>query len=404
MMDRRTFVVAAGGALWTRVSPSDQLVAGLIGAGSEGKYLLKAFMRDPAVRIGAVCDVYEPHLEAGLALAGGKARAYRNYKAMLDDKNIQIIIIATPEHWHHRMTLDALAAGKDVYVEKPLCHTPEEGVELVNAAGKLKCVVQVGMQRRSYDLFLNATKVAAAGTLGSVRMVRSWWLNNQLQAPKKKLEGALDWEQWQGPAPRRALDAARFFDWRSYAEYSGGIMADQGAHVFDGIHMITGAGYPSAVTASQGRILKPGVNTPERVVVAAEYPEGLLAVFTINYAAMKYQHRNDQLSQFDGDLARLDIGRESFQVFKEGQEETPAMNETSASGFRRAAESHIDNFLQCVRTRAVPRAPMPVGFQAALVVQMANLSLRHGARVRWNQTAQKVEVQGAGEADGSRGS
>ena len=169
-------------------------------------------------------------------------------------------------------------------------------------------------------------------------------------------------------------------------------MADQGAHVFDGIHMIAGVGYPLAVTASQGRILKPGVNTPERVVVAAEYPEDLLAIFTINYAAMRYKNRNDQLSQFDGDLARLDIGREGFLVFKEGQEETPVMNETSTIGFRRAAESHIDNFLECVRTRAVPRASMQVGFQAALVVQMANLSLRHGARVRWNHTAQKVEV------------
>jgi len=368
------------------------MAAGVVGAGSEGKYLLTAFKRNPAVRIDAVCDVYEPHLEAGLSLAGGKARAYRNYKAMLDDKNIQIIIIATPEHWHHRMTLDAMAAGKDIYVEKPLCHTPEEGVELLNAAKKSKSVIQVGMQRRSYDLFVNARKVVVSGTLGSVRMVRSWWLNNQLQAPQKKLEGPLDWEQWQGPAPRRALDAARFFDWRSYAEYSGGIMADQGAHVFDGIHMITGVGYPLAVTASQGRILKPGVNTPERVVVAAEYPEDLLAIFTINYAAMRYKNRNDQLSQFDGDLARLDIGREGFLVFKEGQEETPVMNETSTIGFRRAAEPHIDNFLECVRTRAVPRASMQVGFQAALVVQMANLSLRHGARVRWNHTAQKVEV------------
>jgi len=98
MIDRRTFVAAAGGALWTQSFPSDQMVVGVVGAGSEGKYLLTAFKRNPSVRIDAVCDVYEPHLEAGLSLAGGSARAYRNYKAMLDDKNIQIVIIATPEH------------------------------------------------------------------------------------------------------------------------------------------------------------------------------------------------------------------------------------------------------------------------------------------------------------------
>ena len=128
----------------------------------------------------------------------------------------------------------------------------------------------------------------AEGTLGTVRMVRCWWLNNSLSPTPAKLKGPLDWEQWQGPVARRPLDPARFFNWRSYSEYAGGIMADQGAHVFDGVHMLMDAGYPEAVNASAGRVHKPGVDTPESVVVAAEYPEDLLAVFTLNYAAMRY--------------------------------------------------------------------------------------------------------------------
>ncbi len=256
---------------------------------------MRVFRQDAGVRMAAVCDVYEPHLEAGLSESGG-ARAYRNYKALLEDKDIRAVIIATPEHWHHRMLLDALAAGKDVYVEKPLCQTPEQGVELVEAARKSKSIVQVGMQRRSYDLFLKARDLVAAGRLGRVGMIRSWWLNNNLAPVSRRLEGPLDWEQWQGPAPRRALDPRRFFEWRSFADYSGGIMTDQGAHVFDGIHMLMGAGYPLAVNASAGRVLKAGYDTPERVVVTAEYPENFLAVFTINYAAMRYKLANDQLN------------------------------------------------------------------------------------------------------------
>ena len=128
---------------------------------------------------------------------------------------MQAVLIATPEHWHYQMVLDALAAGKDVYVEKPLCQTPEQGVALVEAERKTKQIIQVGMQRRSYDLYLEGRAIVAGGTLGNVRMVRSWWLNNYLGgAPAAKLAGPLDWEQWQGPAPHRALDPDRFRNWR----------------------------------------------------------------------------------------------------------------------------------------------------------------------------------------------
>jgi predicted dehydrogenase len=391
-MDRRTFVLAGGGAMIAGAAPASQHVAGLIGAGGRCQYIMQLFMRHPSVRIGAVCDVYEPNLEKGLSLAGNKARAYRNYKALLDNKDIDIVIITTPEHWHHRMLLDAMAAGKDVYVEKPLCQTPEEGVELVEAARHSKSIVQVGTQRRSYDLFLKARQIVAAGTLGKVRMVRSWWLNNQVQPyASRQLAGPLDWEQWQGPAARHPLDAMRFFHWRSFSDYSGGIMADQGAHVFDGIHMLMDAGYPIAVNASAGRIHVPGVDTPDTVTVAAEYPEDFVAVFTINYAAMRYKARNDQLNQFDGDLARLDIGRENFSVYKQGEEEKAVMSDASG-GFSLASEAHVANFLECVRTRATPNAPVERGFQGALIVQMANISLQHGRRVGWNAAQKKVEI------------
>ena len=396
--DRRIFLLSTGGAMAAyAVPPAGQIVLGVIGSGSRGTFVMTVFQKDPAIRVGAICDVYEPNLEKALTAAsqtpGTKPKAYRNYHELLADKDVQAVLIATPEHWHAQMVLDALAAGKDIYVEKPLCHTPEEGARLVEAEKNTTRIIQVGMQRRSYDLFQHGRELVAAGQLGQVRLVRSWWLNNYLAGgAARKLDGPLDWEQWQGPAPRREFDANRFRQWRFYSDYAGGIVADQGAHVFDGIHMLMGAGFPSAVNASAGKPHKAGVDQPESVVAIAEYPEDFIAVFSINYAAMQYQLRNDQLNQLDGDLARMDIGREELKVFAKGAEDTPSIQNKSERGFGYATDLHVQNFLECVRTRKTPTAPMRLAFQAALVVQMANLSLKHGRRVRWNAAAAKVEI------------
>jgi predicted dehydrogenase len=385
-MPRRTFL-AASAAAWA-APPSDQIALGVIGSGGRGTAVMQVFQQDPSLKVAAICDVYEPNLENAVSIAskvaGTHPKVYRNYQQLLADKDVQAVLIATPEHWHSQMVLDALAAGKDVYVEKPLCQTPEQGIALVEAERKTKQIIQVGMQRRSYDLFQDGRAIVAAGTLGTVRMVRSWWLNNYVSAPAATtLAGPLDWEQWQGPAAHHPMDADRFRNWRYYSDYAGGIVADQGAHVFDGIHMLMASGFPTAVTAAANKPHKAAVDQPESVVVIAEYPEDFLAVFTINYAAMQYKPRNDQLNQLDGDRARLDIGREDLKVFQKGAEEQAAIEKKSEKGFGWATELHVRNFLECVRTRQTPTAPMRLAFQAALVVQMANLSLKNSRRMRW---------------------
>ena len=202
----------------------------------------------------------------------------------------------------------------------------------------------------------------------------------------EKLEGKLDWEQWQGPAARREFQPDRFRNWRLYSDYAGGILADQGAHVFDGIHMLLGATFPSAVNASANKPHKAGVDQPESAIAIAEYPEDFVGIFTVNYAAMKYKSRNDQLNQLGGDAGRMDIGREDLKVFLQGAEEQPVLEKKSEKGFGWATDLHVQNFLECVRTRKTPTAPMKLAFQAALVVQMANLSLKQGRRLRWTGT------------------
>lgn len=366
---------------------------GVIGSGGRGTFVMQTFQKDPALQVVAICDVYEPNLENALSKAPG-AKAYRDYRKLLEDREVEAVLIATPEHWHHRQVLDAIAAGKDVYVEKPLCQTPEQGVELVRAEKATKQIIQTGMQRRSYDLYVEGRKVVASGQLGNVRMVRSWWLNNYLEnKPPANFSGKLDWDQWQGPvAQKRPFDPDRFRNWRQYTDYAGGIVADQGAHVFDGIHMLMNASYPLAVTAAAGKPHRAGFDTPESVVVTAEYPEDFIGVFSINYAAMKYKSRNDQLNQLDGDKARMDVSREKLDVYLQGAEETSALSKSSARGFGFATDLHVQNFLECVRTRQRPTAPMELGFQAALVVQLANLSLRTGRRMKWNAKLNKVET------------
>ena len=398
MLNRRMFLVSGAGAYALSAAPSDTVGLGVIGTGGRGAFVMAAFGRNRTVRVVAVCDVYEPNLERAVSDASAnsqrKPHAYRRYADLLNDKSVDAVLIATPEHWHHRMVLDALASGKDVYIEKPLCHTPEQGAELVAAERASKQIVQCGMQRRSYDLFLDAKKITNdPATLGKVRMVRSWWLNNYLGTERiTKLDGKLDWDQWQGPAPRRPFDPDRFRNWRFYSDYAGGIVADQGAHVFDGIHMLMGSGPPLTVNASAGKPHRPEFDTPESVTVAARYAEDYIAVFTINYAAMKYKPQNDQLNQFDGDNARLDIGRESLSVYPQGSDDKPSITRKSERGFSYATGLHVINFVECIRSRKQTTAPIALGFQSSLVVQMANLSLKHGREVRWNAASQKVEV------------
>ena len=391
-MNRRHLLIAGASATAMAAPPSDQIRMGVIGAGGRGRYLMNFYREELGVQLAAVCDVYEPHLEAGLSIAKGSARAYRNYKALLDDKAIDAVIIATPDHWHTQMLLDAIAAGKDVYVEKPLCNSPAEGVAILQAVGRSDRIVQVGMQRRSYDLFIKAREVVAQGTLGHISMVRSWWLDNILRLSTKKLEGPLDWKQFQGSAPSHSVDPLRFFEWRRFTDYSGGPITDVAPHVIDGIAMLMGAGFPAAVNATAAPVRTERVDTPETMVVAVEYPEKFLAVFSLNYDAMKYKQENDQLTQLDGDKARLDIGREQFAVYQKGQEATPVESMRSAQGFSHSVRLHVRNFLDCVRTRRQPSAPVEIGFQAALVGLMANESLRLGRKVKWNRERMRLET------------
>lgn len=370
---------------------NDRIRGAAIGSGGRGRLLTEEF-KELGVEMAAVCDVYEPNLEAGLKSASTGAKPYRDYKRLLEDKGIDIVVIATPDHWHAQMSIDAVEAGKDVYVEKPMAHTVPEGFRMIEAVRRTRRVLQVGTQRRSFDLFQEVKQIMDTGATGEIRLVNSWWLNHQQGLRRAQLTGALDWQQWLGPAPKREPDPVRFFNWYYFWDYSGGLMVGQAAHVVDAIHWLMNSTYPVAVTCAAGRANLPGAEVPETTCMAIEYPENYLAVFTLGYKAMRYALANDQLKQFHGAKARLDVGRESYALYPQSTalEMKPSIEKRRPGSFGPATRAHIRNFLECIGTRKDPNATVEMGHYTAVVLSMAMDSLRSGRRLRWDATVKRV--------------
>src|SRR5215472_16356526 len=381
--NRRSFLMA--GASAAAFAAGDRIRAGIIGAGGRGQYHVAQF-KEVGAEVAAVCDVYEPNLQAGLKAASTGAKPYTNYKKLLEDKSIDAVLIATPDHWHAQMTIDAVEAGKDVYVEKPMVHKIEEGFRVIEAVRRTKRVVQVGMQRRSYDVFQEAKQIMDSGVVGDVRLVNSWWLNYQPSLRQKKVEGNLDWQQWLGSAPKRELDPTRFFNWYYFWDYSGGLMVGQAAHVVDAIHWLMNSKFPAAVTCAGGRANLEGAEVPDTTSMAIEYPENYLAVFTLGYKAMRYAFSNDQLKQFHGTKARFDVGREGYALYPQSLDldMKPSKEVKRPGTFEPATRAHIRNFLECIRTRKDPNATVEMGNYTAVVLCIAMEALRKGRRMRWD--------------------
>jgi predicted dehydrogenase len=384
-MHRRSFLAVTAVSSAAVLGANDRIRAAIIGSGGRGRYLTANF-REVGAQMVAVCDVYEPNLQAGLKAASSDAAGYTNYKKVLEDKSIDAVVVATPDHWHAQMVIDAVEAGKDVYVEKPMAHKIEEGFRVIEAVRRTKRVVQVGTQRRSFDLFQEAKQIMDSGALGPVRLVNGWWLNHQNSLRAAKLQGKLDWQQWLGSAPKRDPDPQRFFNWYYFWDYSGGLMIGQAAHTIDAIHWMMNSAYPAAVTCTAGKTNLEGAEVPETTCMCIEYPENYLAVFTVGYKAMRYAPINDQLKQFHGSKARFDLGRESYALYPESTavDLKPSRETRRPGSFEPATRAHIRNFLDCIRTRKDPNATVEMGQHTNVVLCLAMDALRSGRRIQYN--------------------
>jgi predicted dehydrogenase len=391
-MERRTLL--AGAAAYQRIlGANERPNIGLIGAGGRGRFLAGEF-KEIGFQIPAVCDVYSPNLEAGLKAASTGAKGEKDYRRLLADKQLDAVIVATPDHWHAQMVIDAVQAGKDVYVEKPLCHTIEEGYRMVDAVQKSKRIVQVGTQRRSSPIFIEAKRVADSGALGQVRLVTSWWMNHQASLNPAQLQGELDWKAWLGTSPQRPVDATRFFNWYYFHDYSGGLIVGQAAHIFDAIQWFMNSKAPLAVTAAGGQLNLKGAEIPDTATVVLEFAENYLANFTLGYKAMRYHSSQDQLKQFHGNKARLDVNREGWWLYPESAtaDLKPSRQHVEPGNFARATRDHIRDFLDCIRSRRQPNATVENGLATAIALVMTMESLRKGKRITFNEQTRQTSA------------
>jgi predicted dehydrogenase len=372
-MNRRTFLLCGAGTLSAQVPPSSQIVVGLIGAGVRGVQLLKILLAEPSVRIGAVCETYEPRMFEGVALArasGHRTRYYRIYRDLLSDRSLDAVVIATPDFWHCRMTVEAIDQGKDVYVEQPLCRTWQEGVAMIAAHNRSKRIVQAGSQRRSSAYFADLVVRRRSGQLGSVQRIEgrataSYLSAGVLRRGAAKLTEPLNFEDWQAAAETRVTYSPdRFLNWRFYRAYGGGCVADLGTQLLDGVHMVAGIGYPVSVSARGSK--SNAFDAAERASVDVEYPSGVVASISIDGAARRRT-----------DVAVIRGNRRGSQV--------------DGLAGKDATAVHLAEFLAAVRSRARPSAPPDVVFPAALVCQMANLSIAGGRKMYWKPESSRVE-------------
>lgn len=370
-------MLGAGGTLAAQVAPLKRVGVGIIGAGFRGRQLLEECLNHPFVHIGAVCETYEPRMFGAVALArsrGHRTRYYRIYGDLMADSDLDAVLIATPDFWHHKMTLEALHAGKDVYVEQPLCLSWQQGVELLQAEKRSRQIIQVGSQRRSSAWFARtAGQIAKGGQRQMVqaRKTSSYLRPGVLRRGGAKLRDPLNFPDWQAAAAEQLpYSPDRFLNWRFYSMYGGGPVADLGVHILDGVHLLTSAGFPSVVTASGMRSQEEGFDTAERATVTVEYPNGLRASLSIDGAAASAAEE----SIIQGDRARIAIRRNLDHELQE------------------ATRRHLLNFFDCVRTRKAPKAPVSATFAATLICQMANLSIESGRGARWD--ADQLRVTG----------
>ena len=375
-INRRSFLIASGltALASTRVlGANDKLRVGVIGAGGRMRALLDAADKAGSYEIAAVSDVYGPHRDAVKKRADGLATTHLDYHEVLD-KEVDAVLIAAPDHWHVRMAVDALAAGKDVYLEKPVTHTIEEGATLIHAVRSSKRILQCGMQQRSWEHFRDAVDIIQGGSLGRVTQVRTyWWQNYQRNWVAKPIDReALDWNLWLGGAPAQAFSDEKFSHWRWFWNFGGGAMTDLFAHWIDVVHWAMKSDLPRTATMLGDKFIFDQWDCPDTIQAAFRYPG-----FDVVYEGMMSSSIDDGGLEFRGIEGTLKINRSGFSVYREGVEsaQNPIL---TAHSFRDGTISHMENFFDCIKTRKEPNAPVEAGVAAARAGHLGNRAYLNG--------------------------
>src|ERR1700756_522455 len=314
MLSRRSFLIASGltALASTHVfGANDTLRIGVIGAGRRMKNLLDAADKVAPYQIVADSDVYGPNRDAVLQRSNGLATPHLDYREILQT-DVDAVFIASPDHWHVRMAVDAMAAGKDVYLEKPVTHTMEEGATLTHAVRSSKQILQCGMQQRSWTHFRDAVDLVQAGSLGRVVQVRTyWWQNYQRNWQSKPIDQqALDWKMWLGSAPEQAFSDEKFAHWRGFWNFGGGGMTDLFTPWVDVVHWAMKSDTPKQACMVADKYVFDQWDCPDTIQGAFRYPG-----FDVVYEGMMASSIDDGGLEFRGTEATLKINRAGMGVF-----------------------------------------------------------------------------------------
>ena len=389
---RRTFlrgVTAATALSYSRVYGANERVQlGLIGAGERGRGDMGKFVKSGIVDVTAVCDIYGAQIDAAQQIAP-KSKSFSDHRKLLEMKEVDAVLIGVPDHWHASVAIDALNAGKDVYVEKPLTLKIEEGPPIVKAARVNNRICQVGMQQRSGKHYLEAKALYMdTGKLGKVTLARTWWHGNSYHLRKapdrlKDLPSNLDWAHFLGPLKWRDWDPQQYWNWRAYLDFGGGQVTDLFTHWIDVVHMFMGADIPIAAQASGGVYnYKDGRTAPDTINVLLEYPQQ----FTATFEATLVPGVTGAAIEFCGTQGRLwiDRGRYEFTPVGRGAQTTTVKASTDLD------QDHIQNFLDCVKSRKLPNGDVLIGHRSAQASHLGNISYMQKRRIDFDPIREEI--------------
>jgi len=407
-------------------SPSDRIRFGMIGVGMEGSGVLSTAVALPGVECVAAADLYDGRHTLAREIVGKPIKTTRRYQELLDDKSIDAVLIAVPDHWHKQVVVDALAAGKDVYCEKPMSHNPSDGVAMVAAAKKTDRIVQIGAQRTSSVLCAKVKEMIAKGAIGDLNLIEATMGRNdptgawEYPPPPDLSPQNLDWDTWLGTAPKKPFDPYTFARWRCWKEYGTGVAGDLLVHLISGMMVSVSMNeVPKRVSAFGGIYRwKDGRNMPDVHAVLFEYM-GIPV-----YMRLSLDCESAEVTRFQGSKGMIELREFSVTYSPQtGEDTAPSYYSGGFPGAMRAAyvkewhekhdpapgkepapesitingndyddlRPHVWNFFEAVRSRKPVVQDAVFGHHAALACHLANESYFRGTPVRWDEASETIK-------------
>ncbi len=403
----------------TRVWGANERVRlGFIGLGNRGDQVLDAFLTHADCQVTALCDLYQPYLDFAARKIGGQPRQFKDYRRVLELKDLDAVVISTPDHWHALQMIEACQAGKDVYVEKPLSLRLAEGRRMAQAARKHERVVQVGIHRRSMPFCSEAAEIARSGALGKITVARAFHIQNEWpkgisRAPDGPPPADLDWEQWLGPAPKVPYNVNRsFYRFRWFYDYSGGQVTNFGVHYLDFIHWALGQQAPRTVTALGGRFAGMDDNReiPDTLEAIWHYPGDTLVTFSqFNATAAPWSLPGCEV-ELRGTKGTLYLYGNGYEIVADPIKENPfparspvardqealyrvarrLIEPRKVTGKSGDTAFHARNFLDCIKSRKPCNCDIETGHRSTSTTLLANVAHQTRSVLEWDAQGERI--------------